>query len=426
LLAATKPAHSTNKMRKRPLLSSPYSLARMILIFECLAGRWSSFASTDAFTSVQQQQPLSAQQTQIPTSGAGNQRQRREGPDAPSPAMILFQSQSRRRFAATTAAVAEESATRLHSSKQSHSDDRSSPSTTSSLVSSRGSRSTVLWVSVGSLLVTTVLAQLGLLGGDYVSNPASIGQDVFASVLTGILGYAFVKINTYSVERLGLDPKDARKIIHTLSAPLFILFWPLFSANDGARFFAACVPLTNAFRLYLAATASNDDGGAKSSVGGSSSSYSDEAALARAVSRSGNSREALGGPFVYVLMIAAAVLGWWRGSPIGVVALATLAAGDGVADLVGRRLGRNNQWPGLKKSVAGTVGFVAASTVTSFGLLLWLQQWGCLTLGFAGLDLLERVALISTVSSFLELVPIGDDNYTVPLSAALLSMLLLS
>jgi hypothetical protein len=283
----------------------------MILIFECLAGRWSSLASTDAFTSVQQQQPLSAQQTQVPTSGARNQSQRREATDAPSPAMILFQSQSRRKFAATTTAVAaESSASRLHSSKQSHSDDRSSPSTTSSLVSSRGSRSTVLWVSVGSLLATTVLAQLGLLGGDYASNPASIGQDVGASVITGILGYAFVKINTYSVERLGLDPKDARKIIHTLSAPLFILFWPLFSANDGARFFAACVPLTNAFRLYLAATASNDNGSTKSSVGGSSSSYSDEAALARAVSRSGNSREALGGPFVYVLMIAAAVLGW--------------------------------------------------------------------------------------------------------------------
>lgn len=395
------------------MLSSPCSLARWILIVECLlAGRcvWSSMSRTaDAFTSVQQLQP-----PQAPMSGARNHSQR-EGPEAPTPGMILFQSQSRTKRA---------SASRLSSIKSSHSDDRRSSSdatpSTSSLMSSRGSRSTVLWVSVGSLLATALSAQLGLLGGDYATHPASIGQDVGASVLTGILGYLFVKINTYSVEKLGLDPKDARKIIHTLSAPLFILFWPLFSANDSARFFAACVPLTNAFRLYLASTAPSD-GDAQSSRGSN-----DEAALARAVSRSGNSKEALGGPFVYVLIMAAAVLGWWRSSPIGVVALATLAAGDGVADLVGRRFGTNNQWPGLKKSVAGTLGFVAAATITSFGLLLWLQQWGCLTLGFAGLDLLERVALISTVSSFLELVPIGDDNYTVPLSAALLSMLLLS
>jgi dolichol kinase len=373
--------------------------------------------TADAFTAVQQLQPPAQQQQQVPMSGARNQSQR-EGPEAPSPGMILFQSQSRRKRA---------SSARLASIKQSHhTDDRSSSdaaSSTSSLISSRGSRLTVLWVSVGSLLATTVSAQLGLLGGDYASHPASIAQDVGASVLTGILGYLFVKVNTYSVENLGLDPKDARKIIHTLSAPLFILFWPLFSANDSARFFAACVPLTNAFRLYLASTVPSD-GNTKSSRGGGGSN--DEAALARAVSRSGNSKEALGGPFVYVLMMAAGVLGWWRSSPIGVVALATLAAGDGVADLVGRRFGKNNQWPGLKKSVAGTAGFVAAATITSFGLLLWLQQWGCLSLGFAGLDLLERVALISAVSGFLELVPIGDDNYTVPLSAALLSMLLLS
>jgi hypothetical protein len=42
-----------------------------------------------------------------------------------------------------------------------------------------------------------------------------------------------------------LEPKDSRKIIHTLSAPLFLLFWPVFSDAAGARFFCAVVPLIN-------------------------------------------------------------------------------------------------------------------------------------------------------------------------------------
>ena len=39
------------------------------------------------------------------------------------------------------------------------------------------------------------------------------------------LGYIFVKANTWLAETGRVDPRDSRKIIHCLSAPLFILFW---------------------------------------------------------------------------------------------------------------------------------------------------------------------------------------------------------
>jgi dolichol kinase len=279
-----------------------------------------------------------------------------------------------------------------------------------------------------ALLLSCVLgAQLGALGGDYAAEPLHVLQDASAAVLTGLLGYLFVKANTVAVERSILEPRDSRKIIHTLSAPLFALFWPMFSSNPGARFFAACVPVSNAVRLYLAATSAATATDEPASAIRSSSSKGDEdASLARAVSRSGDRREALGGPFVYVLVMAACVLLWWRSSPVGVVALATLAAGDGVADLVGRRFGGSNKWPGSEKSAAGTLGFVVASAATSLGLLLWLSYWNSLALPCSGWDLVERVMTVSVVSAFLELVPVGDDNYTVPLAAALLSALLLS
>ena len=57
----------------------------------------------------------------------------------------------------------------------------------------------------------------------------------------------------------------------------------------------------------------------------------EEAGLANAVSRSGNAKEALGGPFLYVLTIIAAILLFWRTSLSGIIAVSAMAAGDGVS-----------------------------------------------------------------------------------------------
>jgi len=103
-------------------------------------------------------------------------------------------------------------------------------------------------------------------------------QDVGATLLMGTLRYIFVKANAWAAEKGCVNPKDSGKIIHTLSAPLFVAFWPPFSTAFGARFFAASVSLTNACHLCVAGS-----GGDKS--------------LAFAVSRSGDSKEALEVPF---------------------------------------------------------------------------------------------------------------------------------
>ncbi len=70
---------------------------------------------------------------------------------------------------------------------------------------------------------------------------------------------------------------------------------------------------------------------------------------------------------------------FWRDSPIGVVLLATMACGDGLADLVGRRLGSTNKWFfNQSKSKAGSTAFVAGSFVPSFGLISWLTSTGAM------------------------------------------------
>jgi dolichol kinase len=99
-----------------------------------------------------------------------------------------------------------------------------------------------------------------------------------------------------------------------------------------------------------------------------------------------------------------------------------------MADIVGRRLGEGNRWPfSKKKSIAGSAAFVIASTACSVALTAWMGYTGTLGLPLGGdmIALASRIALISTICAGVELIPLGDDNWTVPLCAALLSMILL-
>jgi phytol kinase len=259
---------------------------------------------------------------------------------------------------------------------------------------------------------------------DVVLNVVRLCRDVGSTLLTGLLGYWFVQINTYAVTNGSLPSRDARKIIHTLSAPLFIVLWPLFSAaTPSSRYFAAIVPILNGIRLYIASmtTTSNDNNNNNNRLSDS------ELDLAQAISRSGNRNEALGGPFIYVIMLLLSILCFWKDTPHGIIAMSTLAAGDGMADLIGRRFGTNNQWPNSRKSIAGSAAFVIASTITSLGLVQWLQYTNCMILTQSTTELLFHIVIISFVTAFVELIPwLGDDNYTIPISAALLSMLLIS
>lgn len=250
-------------------------------------------------------------------------------------------------------------------------------------------------------------------------SPSLVLRDASSACICIAGATLFVKAITRPAKMGRIDPRDSRKIIHTLSAPLFIILWPLFSDASGARVFASIVPMLNALRLYLAGTGGGDD------VDRPSGSESE---LARAISRSGDARESLGGPFIYVMVLLFSTLFFWRDSPVGVVSLATMACGDGLADLVGRRLGSSNMWFFNRgKSMAGSAAFVAGSFVASFGLISWLTSTGAMdALGLSSFELAGRLLAIAVVCAGVELIPVGDDNYSVPISAALLSAFLLS
>ena len=70
---------------------------------------------------------------------------------------------------------------------------------------------------------------------------------------------------------------------------------------------------------------------------------------------------------------------FWRDSPKSVVSIATMACGDGLADLVGMQLGSTNKWFfNRSKPKAGSAAFVAGSFIASFGLISWLTSTGAM------------------------------------------------
>ncbi|GBG91025.1 hypothetical protein CBR_g51684, partial [Chara braunii] len=110
------------------------------------------------------------------------------------------------------------------------------------------------------------------------------------------------------------------------------------SSSPSARYLAAIVPLINALRLLVLGT-----GLIKYEAG------------VKAISRAGNPSELLKGPLYYVMVIGFVTIFLWRDSPTGPVALALMCSGDGIADIVGRRLGSAKLPYNDSKSWAGSI-----------------------------------------------------------------------
>lgn len=138
-----------------------------------------------------------------------------------------------------------------------------------------------------------------------------------------------------------LTRQQARKAMHIGTGPLFLATWMLFPEHPASRYVAACVPLLMSIRFAAVGAGVVGD-----------------AALVAGATRHGQRQELLKGPLAYGLVHTAATLLWWRDSPASVVALCTLCAGDGAAEVVGRsRLGKLlGQLPwNRRKTVAGTL-----------------------------------------------------------------------
>ena len=196
--------------------------------------------------------------------------------------------------------------------------------------------------------------------------------------------------------------------------------WPIYSNDPSARIIATIVPLLQTIRLSIAGLNKEKKIGPNTNKDIEKSS---DIALVNAISRSGDMKEALGGPLIYAIILTICTFFYFRESPIGILAATQMAAGDGLADIFGRRWGKL-KWPfSNKKSYIGSLAFVLGAFTISFFLLFLYNTTGVSNFNILTGSNLQYLLLISILCATIELIPIGDDNVNVPLAAGILTYL---
>lgn len=252
--------------------------------------------------------------------------------------------------------------------------------------------------------------QRWLLDGLHV---ASGYQDVAAAVWALSLIIWGLWLSDNLTRRKIIGSKFSRKLLHILIGLVYMLFcWPLFSSHPDARFVAATAPVVTACRLLLIGLglASNDG-------------------MIRSMSRGGGKSELLVGPLCYAVAILAITVVFWRNSPVGIVALVALCAGDGIADVWGRKHGHRKLPWNRRKSWAGSLAMLLLGTVLSNFYVLFFCLLGHFSCPHSLPSTSLRILLVNLGATVVESLPIGhivDDNVTVPVTAVLLGNLLLA
>ena len=225
---------------------------------------------------------------------------------------------------------------------------------------------------------------------------------LLAVFLTFVAALGWLRLMDFFAGRGWIESRLSRKVIHIGTGPIFVLCWLFFPDVWYARWLAALVPLAITIQFALTGLGV----------------IKDEASV-KAMSRSGDPKEILRGPLYYGLMFVLLTLVFWKDSPVGMTALMMMCGGDGIADLIGRRIKSPKLFHSPQKSVAGSLGvFFGGWFMTVFVLGVYVA------LGlFAGplSHYLLPVTLIALAATLVESLPQRDiDNVTVTLVSAAL------
>jgi phytol kinase len=229
-----------------------------------------------------------------------------------------------------------------------------------------------------------------------------IGNNYIALVITLGLAVAWLRINDFAAQRGWISSALSRKIIHTGTGPIFVLCWLLFNNDPAARYLASLIPLLITAQFALVGSGIIKDEGA-----------------VKAMSRSGDRKEILRGPLFYGIAFVLLTIVFWRDNVIGIVALMVLCGGDGLADVIGKRVPSEKIPWSRRKSWAGTVGMFAGSWVFAALVLAAYSAAGVFARPLAGY--LPGITVISLAATAVETLPYADiDNITVTLTAVIL------
>ena len=226
-----------------------------------------------------------------------------------------------------------------------------------------------------------------------------------ATLLTFAIAITFLRIMDFIAHRGWIDSKTSRKLIHIGTGPIFVLCWLMFPDLPISRWLAALVPLLITVQFALVGTGL----------------MKDEAAV-KAMSRTGDRGEILRGPLFYGIMFVLITLLYWKESLIGIPALMMMCGGDGIADIVGRRIRSPKLAWSPEKSVAGTASVFVGGwlmTVFVFGIYVLAGVFAGPLAGY-----LLPITWIALGATIVESLPFKDiDNITLTAVSALIGHL---
>ena len=271
-------------------------------------------------------------------------------------------------------------------------------------------------MTVNASALTSMVSSMDPTTRDFMMTHAVV-RDVVATVLTISGSLLWVKLFDELARREILEAKLSRKLVHVTSGTFFAMTWCLFGDQWYSKAFATLVPSLQAFRLFAIGSGLIEN---KNAV--------------RAVSRGGGKEELLYGPFYYTIVLMMTTLLFWRESPVGFLVVSLMCGGDGVADIVGRRLGKTGKkWPkpfDERKSFAGSAAMVIAGFLFTVSLTHLFGVMGFFPNNrvFGGPDDIGyyAVILLACLScAVVEALPASkvDDNISVAAVAALLGSL---
>ena len=237
---------------------------------------------------------------------------------------------------------------------------------------------------------------------EILSKDLAILQDILAVVLTIVLIQVVILLNDFMKKKKILATYITRKIIHIVAAPIYILCWPLYSGEWFSPYISLIVPGIFALQFILIGFG-----------------LMKNEPFVQSMCRSGDPKELLRGTLYYAIFMMVAAMFFWVNltdiavstiisSPVAVVAIMTLAFGDGFADVVGRGA---NKWKFTifaEKSIPGTAAMFICSLI--FSLL------GLMFFGFDIMDFLAVTLVAVLLATVIECAsPRETDNLTIPI-----------
>ncbi|MFX1505666.1 MAG: diacylglycerol/polyprenol kinase family protein [Promethearchaeota archaeon] len=227
----------------------------------------------------------------------------------------------------------------------------------------------------------------------------SLLQDVIILIISVIISILFFYI-TDLIKKKGLASQYfTRKLIHLALAPIFLFTFLLYSGEWFSPWIAVIIPI-----IYFIAILLINLNIIKISK------------LTTTMSRSGDPRELLRGIAYYlIVVIIVCIIGWssiphlsWY-SPLAIYIISILAVGDGLADIIGRKIDRYKFKILAEKSIPGSVAMFVSSL---FACLVFLTIFG-----YDVLSMIFLTIIIVGIATIVEALSPGDfDNITVPLT----------